>query len=201
MTEKTAETWTAIGTRVSSDGKRCAAFLDETSDERLYAERAAYALGGLYAVTVTREGKRVTRHGAPRYAGQGDATREQRAAWEAESHAAEAELERASLERKYRGDSALDELLAPLEAIAAGLRTRAARAALVGYVSERLTTAYSRAYEQRLREDAARSGREAAAAVKALRAENSRLRSAVTVAAQERDAERALAPASDPEGE
>jgi hypothetical protein len=135
------ETWTYAGVRVSRDGKRRHAWLDPSGEELTSSRTGgSMAVGSHYTVTVTRSDK-VIIHGTPVYAGSaaGQATR--RALW-AEHTAAQTRLELIRAERNAARRNALDEALAPLVELAAGLRTSAERDAFAVYVLRQLQNAW-----------------------------------------------------------
>jgi hypothetical protein len=140
--EPAQETWTYAGVRVL-DGKRQHAWLDPTGEELLFARTGgSMAVGSHYtAQVIRRDDGRITLRGTPIYAGSaaGEATR--LALW-AKHTAAQTRLELIRAERNAARRNALDEALAPLLEVAAGLRTGAERDALAAYILRRIQHAW-----------------------------------------------------------
>ena len=144
-TERTTERWVYAGIRVTRQGKRAAAWIDEGGHELLFGERTAdYVIGAAYEARVRRQGEGTSLYGKPRFAASRDPGDPQPAVWEVESRAAKIRLTCASRERQAAKQSALDEALAPLEEIAARLRTKDEIDALITVVTRRLATAQYR---------------------------------------------------------
>jgi hypothetical protein len=162
------ETWTNAGQRVSSSGKAAQAWIDADGTERIYIERETYVIGGMYVVQVAREGDHVWRSDQPAYRDKIPDTDLIRT-WAALSRAAGEQLRALGRERTAKTDDALNEALAPLMDIFAGIQSGADRRALLAYVNERLATAYQSGQIDRMRRDAAADGRAAAAAIRAAR--------------------------------
>ena len=135
------ETWTYAGVRVSRDGKRQHAWLDPSGEE-LTSRRTggSMSVGSHYTVTVTR-GDQIIIHGTPVYAGSAAGQDDRRALW-AEHTAAQTRLEVIRAERNAARRNAVDEALAPLVAMAAGLRTSAERDAFAVYVLRQVQNAW-----------------------------------------------------------
>ncbi len=150
-TETVTETWTALGTRVSSDGKRMQAWLDPVDNiTRYWTERGGYIVGGQYELEIHREPPAnghehgsVVRHGKPVYR-----TRphdERRAEWEIAEESAERKLRAAAAERRDRKQGkVLDEACQPLCEIAARLRHYEDVERLISSVRARLMDAWDR---------------------------------------------------------
>jgi hypothetical protein len=140
--EPAQERWTYAGVRVL-DGKRQHAWLDPTGEELLFARTGgSMAVGSHYtAQVIRRDDGRITLRGTPIYAGSaaGEATR--LALW-AKHTAAQTRLELIRAERNAARRNALDEALAPLLEVAAGLRTSAERDALAAYILRRIQHAW-----------------------------------------------------------
>jgi hypothetical protein len=141
--EPAEETWTYAGVRVSSDGKREHAWLDASGEERFFRRTgASMAVSSHYTVQVTRrDDGTITIHGTPVYAGPAADEATRRGLW-AEHTAAQTRLELIRAERNAARRNALDEALAPLLEVAAGLRTSAERDALAVYILRRIQHAW-----------------------------------------------------------
>ena len=133
------ETWTALGIR-ALNGKRCSAWVDAVGHEMLYTDRSSYVVGGQYTVICRRLDEKIQVHTPieASYTGQKAADPDQRARWEAESATAAIRLQRAARERKAKGSSELDVLLAPLVQYAARMRTQVQRDEFTAYVINRV---------------------------------------------------------------
>lgn len=97
------------------------------------------AVGSHYTVQVSRHDGTLTLHGTPEYAGSAADEATRRALW-AEHTLAQTQVEASRAERDAARRNALDEALAPLLEVAAGLRTGAQRDALAAYVIRKSTT-------------------------------------------------------------
>jgi len=141
--EPTQERWTYAGVRVSSDGKRQHAWLDPSGKELLFRQgRGPTAVGSHYtAQVIRRDDGRIILRGTPLYAGSAADEATRRALW-AEHIAAQTRLELIRAERNAARRNALDEALAPLLEVAAGLRTSAERDALAVYILRRIQHAW-----------------------------------------------------------
>ena len=140
--EPAQERWTYAGVRVL-DGKRQHAWLDPTGEELLFSRTGgSMAIGSHYTAQVIRrdDGRTILR-GTPVYAGPAaDETTRRRL--QAEHTAAQTRLELIRGERNAARRNALDEALAPLLEVAAGLRTSAERDALAVYILRRIQHAW-----------------------------------------------------------
>jgi hypothetical protein len=130
------EAWTYGGVRVDSKGTRKHQWIEPDGSPGLYADKGSFVIGGLYHVRVQRDGKHTTRT-TPRYTGE-TVEREERAALEIKDRASRRELAAKSRERNDAAQSALDEALEPLLAIARKTRNGSDLEALVAYVSHRI---------------------------------------------------------------
>jgi hypothetical protein len=136
--EPAEERWSCAGVRVL-DGKRAIAWLTPHDDRlRYFTDKGHWVTGGVYRVRCTWQDDRVVRHGDPLYVGpRGDAGLRQR--WAAEEVAAKARLESYSLARSAAKVSALDDALAPLVAIAKGMRTQQQRDAFCAHIISKVS--------------------------------------------------------------
>jgi hypothetical protein len=140
--KRTTEQWTYTGIRVNRKGKRACAWLDPDGAELLFIERTAdHVIGATYEATVRRQGDGLSLFGQPRFVASRDPGDPRPAVWEVQSRAARVRLMTASRERQAAKKSALDEAIAPLEAIAAKLRTEDEMVTLIAMVSRRLAVA------------------------------------------------------------
>ena len=137
------ETWIYGGVRVGKDGKRLHAWLDPDGEEHWFSRTGTrMAVGSRYIVQVSRHDGTLTLHGAPEYAGSAADEVTRRALW-TEHTLAQTQLESIRAERDAARRNALDEALAPLLELAAGLRTSAQRDALAAYVIRKLHNAWA----------------------------------------------------------
>jgi hypothetical protein len=91
------------------------------------------AVGSHYTVQISRREGTLTLHGTPKYTGSAADEATRRALW-TEHTLAQTMLEASRAERDVARRNALDEAVAPLLKVAAGLRTGAPRDALAAYV-------------------------------------------------------------------
>lgn len=131
------EVWTFAGRR-ESDGKRYYAWQDGHGEERYYAKVQAHAIGGKYALLVTRTGEQVSVYPEARYTGErvDEGTRRE---MEALDIAAVALLAAQARDRNDARRKALDDAIRPLADIAAKLRFGHERDAFLAYVIRRLS--------------------------------------------------------------
>ena len=133
--EPAEETWTYAGVRVSTEGKRQHAWLDPSGEELLFRRAGgSMAVGSHYtALVIRRDDGSIALRGTPVYVGSAADEATRRGLW-AEHTTAQTRLELLRAERNAARRNALDEALAPLVEVAAGLRTSAERDALAVYV-------------------------------------------------------------------
>lgn len=137
------ETWTYGGIRASADGKRRYAWIDPAGEEHWFSRTGAQmAVGSHYTVQVSRHDGTITLHGTPGYAGSAADEATRRALW-TEHTLAQTQIEVGRAERDAARRNALDQALAPLLEVAAGLRTGAQRDALAAYVIRKLHNAWN----------------------------------------------------------
>jgi hypothetical protein len=137
------ETWIYGGIRAGTDGKRRHAWIDPAGQEHWFSRTGArMAVGSRYTVQVSRHDGTLTLHGTPEYAGPAADQATRRALW-AEHTLAQTQIEASRAERDAARRNALDEALAPLLEVAAGLRTGAQRDALAAYVIRKLHNAWN----------------------------------------------------------
>ena len=142
MTEPAKETWTAIGTRLSSKGKRMQGFIDPADGKvRYWAEATKYVPGGYYTLSVTREDDGVSRHGKPRYTGR-CVPEAERAQYEVAAERAERKLARAARERNDKRQGAIDAAVEPLLDLARQMRTFEDVDSLTSSVKQRIYDAW-----------------------------------------------------------
>jgi hypothetical protein len=136
------ETWIYGGIRAGQDGKRRHAWIDPAGQEHWFSRVGArMAVGSRYTVQVSRHDGTLTLHGTPEYAGSAADQATRRALW-TEHTLAQTQIEASRAERDAARRNALDEALAPLLEVAAGLRTGAQRDALAAYVLRKLHNAW-----------------------------------------------------------
>lgn len=137
------ETWIYGGIRAGPDGKRRHAWIDPAGEELWFSRTGArMAVGSHYTVQVSRHDSTLTLHGTPEYAGSAADQATRRALW-TEHTLAQTQIEASRAERDAARRNALDEALAPLLQVAAGLRTGAQRDALAAYVIRKLHNAWN----------------------------------------------------------
>jgi hypothetical protein len=144
--EPAQETWTYAGVRVL-DGKRQHAWLDPGGEELLFSRTGgSMAIGSHYtAQVIRRDDGTIALRGTPVYAGSAAgsaADQATRRVLQAEHTAAQTRLELIRAERNAARRNALDEALAPLLEVAAGLRTSAERDALAVYILRKIQNAW-----------------------------------------------------------
>lgn len=133
----TRETWVYTGVRRTAEGKARQSWRDEAGKVYYYPGRyGTLVTGGYYTVDVNRSDGSLTRY-APVYTGR-RVDAEERAALEAQEFGVKTRLAREARERKDRKDSALDEALRPLLAVAAKLNGITDRDALARYVTAKI---------------------------------------------------------------
>jgi hypothetical protein len=141
--EPAQERWTYAGVRASPDGTRQHAWLDPSGEELLFRRTGgSMAVGSHYtALVIRRDDDSIALRGIPVYAGSA-ADEATRLVLQAEHTAAQTRLELLRAERNAARRNALDEALAPLVEVAAGLRTSAERDALAVYILRRIQHAW-----------------------------------------------------------
>jgi hypothetical protein len=133
----TRETWVYTGVRRTASGQARQSWRDEAGRSYIYPGRYGHLVtGGYYTVDVNRADESLTRY-APVYTGR-RVDAEERAALEAQEFGVKAQIAREARERKDRKDSALNDALRPLLAVAAKLNGTADREALARYVAARI---------------------------------------------------------------
>lgn len=142
--EPVTETWTYGGIRADKGGKKWHAWVDQAGEEHWFAKAGGrMAVGSRYTAQVTRpDGRAITLHGTPEYAGS-QAGRQTRAALQTAHTLAQTRIEALRAERDAARRNALDEAIAPLLELAAPLRTGAQRDALAAYVIRKLHSAWN----------------------------------------------------------
>lgn len=141
------EVWTYGGTRVTSDVKSHAWALPDGSeitftDKPKMVDRKC-SVGAEYRVKAIKDnlGETTGRRGEPQYIGATDDTELRQQLWAAH-WAAETRLASLRQERAVGQRDAVVEALEPLKELAAGMRTRADRAAFIAYVVNELNSAW-----------------------------------------------------------
>lgn len=129
--------WAYGGVRVL-DGKKAHLFITDagTGDRLFYTSlKGSYVVGEIYRVTVsTTDDGHTMLHGRPEFANDGRLDDDIAVGLRGEHHAATVTLSMAVLHRKAATRDELDAALQPLRTIAARLRTRADRAALIAHI-------------------------------------------------------------------